>query len=165
MRREMHQHNGVVMAGCPDLNAIACVQNMLHCYGTLLNCSTLQVWALHDAHHFGMEQAQRRHTASTRSEKPKLLPPLPTPVNCTVCTHSKALAASSECSLHVLAHALLLHEKPLADLAADWTLDLLEDVNDNPRWRPFLGHLINEPSEGEGHPNVEWIENLDVRPC
>ena len=50
-------------------------------------------------------------------------------------------------------------------LAADWTMDPLEDVNDNPRWKPFLGHLINEPSEGEGQPNVEWIENLDVRPC
>ena len=63
-----------------------------------------------------------------------------------------------------VAHALLLHGMPLPALAADWTLDLLEDVNDNPRWKPFLGHLINEPSEGEGHPNVEWIENLDVRP-
>ena len=148
------------MAGCPDLNVMASVQNVKQCCGTLLRCSTLQVWALHDAHHFGMEQSQRRHTASTRCEKPKL------PGNSATAesADSSVLTASSECSLHVCCLCSAPLHKAIFCLVADWTMDPLEDVNDNPRWKPFIGHLINEPSEGEGHPNVEWIENLDVRP-
>ena len=131
--------------------ALPCTLSRVACTLSRVAC-TLQLRSLDDADLFSLEQVAGTHSPSPRwvvagmAQAPSMARHR---VHTQCCQPSPALPACHSAT-------------QVGPASADWTIDPLEDVHDNPRWRPFLAHLINEPSEGEQHPNVEWRENLDV---